>query len=268
MSNLSRIAGSFVIVLGAYCAYAMTVVPLIEPSEDVRRRVETTSQDTRLAQTVVDRQAADLARLFPPGTLQIEEPIILQNDRVKLLIGGYEPDREGNMVMTPCAIVFLPEADDPTAPERFERAVVLEAPEGAVLEFDEPFDIGRASMGQPVGGRLRGPVTIRGAGRPGTPDDDLLIVTSNVYLDLRRNNRRIWTREAVQFRYGPHFGAGRDLQIHLLPGDDADIKQESGQGPKIAGLELFELAHLERLHLSLPDRDASADAGPLLTAEP
>ncbi|NLE36852.1 MAG: hypothetical protein GX621_02375 [Pirellulaceae bacterium] len=242
------------IVLGAYCAYAMTVVPLIEPSEDVRRREDTGSQDTRAAQNAVNRQAADLARLFPPGTLQIEDPIILQNDRVKLLIGGYEPDRDGNMVMTPCAIVFLPEGDDPMSSERFDRAVVLEAPQGAVLEFDEPFELGRTSMGQPVGGRLLGPITIRGAGRPGTLDDDLLIVTSNVQLDLRRNNRRIWTRDAVQFRYGPHFGSGSDLQILLLPGDDADIKQESGQGPKIAGLELFELNRLDRLHLRLPDR--------------
>ena len=141
-------------------------------------------------------------------------------------------------------MIFKPDEPGLSETERLRRAMVLEAPEGAVLEFDRPLDLRRADIGQLVRGELQGPITIRGAGNSPGPDDDLLVVTRDVEL----TERTVTTPHEVEFRLGPQHGRGRDMRITLLSRGG-----KQGHAPRIDGIESFELRHIERLHIE-PDR--------------
>ena len=90
--------------------------------------------------------------------------------------------------------------------------IILQAPEGAELEFDSRLDLTRFKIGRLIGGRLRGKVNIfRHASTPGGRDA-LEVVTSNVQLD----QQRIQTPHPVRFRFGQSYGSGQDLIISFL----------------------------------------------------
>ena len=252
MSRTLPVAASFAIVLVTYWAYSLVAVGLIEPTFDAAER------DGKSAGSipVVRNRTAELAPFFPPGSWELENPKILASDQVKLLIGDYEPQEDGSVKLSPCTILFTPGKATDSPATRREKTVILEAPDGAILKFDQPFDLGRAKIGALVGGRLLGQITIRGAGKPDDPDDDLLIVTHEVQL----TEEHIWTPHPVQFRFGPHFGQGREMHFRFLPGDESGVSSRGKHGPSMGGLESFELRHVERLRLEVPDKEVSADS--------
>jgi len=182
----------------------------------------------------------------------LTNPKILESDNVKLLMGGYRNLGDGRIRIQPCTIVFLPHGDDPDLQRRARNAVILQAPEGALLRFDQPLNLRRMKIGRLIAGSLEGRITIRSAGREPGAEDDLLITTRSVQL----TERSIWTAEPVYFSFGPHHGCGRELRITLIPGPKAGDGQS--HGPSVAGVESFELVHLERLHLELGSRQSSA----------
>jgi len=256
MTNLARIAGSFVIVLVVYGTYSVTAVPMIEPSLAAGQPATLPPGVGGGTPGGTNPQIAELDALFPPGSLRIENPKILQSDRVKLLIGDYQTDADGNVHIKPCAIILVPEPDGLTHDEQLRRAIVLEAPEGARLQFHDRFDLARLRIGRLESSRLKGPITIRSAGKTDSPDDDLWVVTRDVEL----SEELVSTRHPVRFRYGPHYGSGRGMRIRLLPGDSASSPGRGGQGPNVAGLESFELAQLDGLHLRVPPKSMALGA--------
>jgi hypothetical protein len=260
MPRLFRIGGSFAIVLSAYWAYALVAVPLIEPPAEPRPEEETGGWDPRIGNRPAAR-VRELADLFPKGAWELKNPKILESDRLKLLMQSYRNLGDGRVEITPCTLVFLPEqpADDPA--ERLRRAVVLEARQGAVLRFAEPIDPLRGKIGRPVGGELVGPITIRSQGQDPGPDDDLLIVTRDVEL----TQRHIWTSHAVDFRWGRSHGRGRRLHIELLEEKrSSDVDRDQ---PNIAGIKLFELREIERIHLELGKQKPASGAATPGTSE-
>ena len=112
--------------------------------------------------------------------------------------------------------------------------------------FDQPMDLSRAKIGRLMGGQLKGPVTIRSDWKEPGPEDDLLVTASG---DLQLTEQTITTPSPVEFRWGPHFGRGQDMVIKLLAGQPRAGKPDPG--PNVAGIESFELRHVERLHLDL-----------------
>ena len=152
-------------------------------------------------------------------------------------------------------MVFSPPADDEV--QRRRQAVILEAPHGAMLRFDRPLDLSQAKLGRLVGGELKGPVTIRSEGKQPGPEDDLLVTAAG---DLELTEQTVSTPSPVEFHWGPHFGRGHDMLIKLLPGQPLAGKEPSG--PNIAGIESFELRHVERLHLDMRQSTAPAAGKP------
>jgi hypothetical protein len=149
--------------------------------------------------------------------------------------------------------------------------MVLRAPQGAVLEFDEPLDLRQGRLAKLIGGSLRGQVTIRGT--PSTPDadDDIEIVTRDVELD----ELEVQTNEMVQFRYGRSSGSGRGMMAKLTPREGAPQQAvaakpgRSGrpagdQGPNIGGVDSIRLDRDVKMRLEgvagsfLPGREADA----------
>ncbi|HWA99653.1 MAG TPA: hypothetical protein VG713_14220 [Pirellulales bacterium] len=206
MKQIRRTAGSFAIVVAAYLVYALAVVPWIEP--------EITLSDalgSDLPQNYVDQQRQWLQSLFLEGDWERTSPKVLETSQGILLVKTYRNLPDGKMELRPCTVIFLPQ--DKTLPldEQRRRAIVMRAPDGAILQFDSGSDLRQAKVGKLVGGRLNGPVSIRSDNRQPGPDDDLLIHTSDVEL----HQQMVWTSRAVDFQLGPNRGRGRRLQINL-----------------------------------------------------
>lgn len=250
MNQLFRVIMSFAIVMVAYWAYALVVVPAISPSVDPENRDTVSSDMIEGAKGRAERQAQELSALFPPNSWEIvSKPKVLESDQAKLLVGDYTTQPDGHVLLKPCTIIFFPKEELHDAPLIERQAIILETPEGALLKFDRSFDLSRGQFGNLIGGSVKGPVTIRSEGKPNDPDDDLRIMTRDVQL----SEQWITTNEAVRFQYGKHSGSGRRMRIELEQEDkDARTKKKS-TGPQVKGMRSFQLRKVDYLRMLVPE---------------
>ncbi len=247
LNHIRRVISGFVIVVAAYWAYTVIAVPWIEPQ--VRRK--TTRADARTQAPSTNRYRAELSRLFPPGSWELDNPKVLKSEQATLLLQKYRTLPNGRLELKPCTVVFyLSKAE---REDNRRRTLILQAPEGAVLAFDGPLNLRQANMGsaiRPIGGQLVGPVRIRSTGLQPS-NSDLQIDTSNVQI----TQQRILTREAVTFQMGPNRGSGRDLMLTLSEkATEGNVKDRL-----LGGLKIVELQHLESLQLQLQGDIFSSD---------
>ena len=259
MQRLLRIAGSLAIVVIAYRAYSLLVVSWIEPSIDPNHAQAITLEQRDAGKKLVEKQMEQLQGLFPPDAWELKNPKILESEtnNAKLLLQDYQNLGDGQVAIPRCTIVFTPPGPADDEAQRRRQSIILEVPHGAVLKFDGAIDLSRAKLGRLMGGQLKGPVTIRSDWKEPGPEDDLLVTA---FGDLQLTEQTISTPSPVEFRWGPHFGRGQDMVIKLLSGQSQPGKQEPG--PNVAGIESFELRHVERLHLDLGQTPSSPAGKP------
>jgi hypothetical protein len=239
--EVKRAATTLVILLTSYWLYVSLIVPVIEPP--VRPRSLTATAEDITTPTVV-RYHEELTHLFPADAWETKSPKVLRNRDTLLLFQDYAPQEDGTIKIFPCTVVLR----DEEAGEKGDASVlILQAPEGAVLQLNRPVDLRGAQLGQPVAGRLLGRIEIHSPGRAdGT--GKLHVVTSNVQI----NPARLWTPNEVEFRYDRNVASGRDLMIKLLPSQS----DESGDSPVgWAGIRSIELVRLHQLHLEIESQD-------------
>jgi len=164
---------------------------------------------------------------------------------MRLLFKDYQSLPDGRVNLVPCTLVVLSDrnraADGPPG-----RTIVMRAPQGAVLEFDEPLDLRQGRLARLIGGSLRGQVTIRGTPSAPGAEDDIEIVTRDVELD----ELEVRTGEMVQFRYGRSSGSGRGMVASLMPrAGDRSGGGPLGQGPNIGGVDSIRLDRDVRMRL-------------------
>lgn len=106
----------------------------------------------------------------------------------------------------PFAIVFA----DSYGRGKAKRPITMVAKDGAQIDFSSGFKDGDFEVGRITSGRLMGWVRIEGP-------DNLLIIGRTFHID--EANRRIWSDDIVRFRYGPHRGRGRGVEITLSSDD-------------------------------------------------
>ncbi|MBI2826811.1 MAG: hypothetical protein HYX69_19225 [Planctomycetia bacterium] len=242
-----RIVGSFLLIFGIYWAYALAAVPLIEPPADPRPAFEEDPEGYYYARGVLEMQRAALSAWFKPGDWELSSPKVIESPRGKLLLRDYQVLEDGRVLIRPCTMIFLPEGEFTSEDERNRRALILQAPEGAKLEFDTPVDLKQAKLGKLVAGELLGPVTIRSDQRSAGPEDDVWIATR----DVKLIGDRIGTPHAVDFRVGPNQGSGRELEIQLAP---STKPRANSPAPNFGGVHTFTLKHDVRMRL-YPGRD-------------
>ena len=121
---------------------------------------------------------------------------MLESRQMRLLFKYFHELPDGRVQLVPCTLVVLPDRNRGTAAGGAGRTIVLRAPQGAALEFDEPLDLRQGRLARLVGGSLRGPVTIRGTPTSPGSEDDVEIVTRDVELD----ELEVRTGEMVQFQ--------------------------------------------------------------------
>lgn len=249
---LQRYASALAIVLIAFSAYALLAVPRIEPAVRLQTSTPLTELPSADTQARMDKHRQKLAHLFPAGGWQLAQPKVLETEHGTLLFKDYKPLEDGRIELKPLSLILYagkPAATTGLRPAAPPRPMVLNAPDGAVLQFDGTTDPSRADFGRLMGGLLAGEITITSPATSASANDALSITTRNVQLD----ERRVWTPHAVNFRYGASYGSGRDLVITLL----ATEKDGGGKstGPSFEGVKSLELVHLEKLHL-----EAAGDA--------
>jgi len=232
--RLGRTLRVFLIALAAAGFYRLAVVPWVEPRlEDKASTLELSPEQAAAIRARADQRLAALGDVFPEGSWERDEPIVLESRQMRLLFKQYHSLPDGRVNLVPCTLVMLPDRNRTAGGERGGRTLVMRAPQGAVLEFDEPLDLRQGRLAKLVGGSLRGQVTIRGTPSSEAADDEIEIVTRDVELA----ELEIRTTDMVQFRYGRSTGSGRALVAALLPKPGGP----GAQSPNIGGVESIRL---------------------------
>ena len=162
MVRIVRIAVSFAAVFCAYLAYAALAVPLIEPpaeEPDVGRgRPARAGQSSRES----SRWRQELAELLPAALAARQMAVGKGQDpaparQLQLVFWEYETRAAAaRCEIRPCVIIYTPERTRRAAETSLRQAVVLEAPDGAMLEFDEPLNLSSMKVGRLKGGSSTG----------------------------------------------------------------------------------------------------------------
>jgi hypothetical protein len=260
--RLGRTARVFLVVFAMAGFYRLAVVPWVEPTAgDSIAAVELSPEQAAAIRARADRRLAALGDVFPEGSWERNDPIMLESRQMRLLFQDYHSLPDGRVNLVPCTLVVLPDRNRVVDGRNEGRTIVLRAPQGAVLEFDEPIDLRQGRLAKLVGGSLRGAVTIRGTPTKPDAEDDIEIVTRDVELA----ELEVRTNEEVQFRYGRSSGSGRGLVAALMPRPGA-----SEHGPNIGGVDTIRIDRDVRLRLEgfdggiLPgqERDPAPEALP------
>jgi len=237
---------AFLAVAICYVLYDTLVVPRIEPLSKLDA-VSTTPVPRATATEFRLMQQQLLRTWFGPDDWEITQAAkILQTPQGILVLQHYQPMPDGALHLFPCTLIFLPRGDQVPA-ETQSEAMILRAPEGAVLRFDRPVNLAENDVGRPVGGRLPGPVTIVSAGKSAGPEDDLHLATR----DLELNQDRVTTSAEVQFHYGPQQGRGTGLTLELLKSEQS-----------YAGIRVLQLQKAVSFQLQRPEKTTGAEVLP------
>lgn len=250
LAHFSRIGGSFLIVVIAYWLYALVAVPLIEPEAPEHLSNIVTDEQIELARIMQLQQVRDLGMWFSPDDWEIKEAksnMTLETPQGKLLLRRYHNLPDGSVKIEPCSMIFVPEGTLESEQDRKRRAIVLRSPEGAILEFDEPFDPKKGKIGKLVGGQLLGNVDIHSDQRSPGPEDDLRINTRDVVL----KENVVSTPHPLVFRLGPNWGKGRRLRMTLASKGKGQIDTSPAKegGPNVGGVTWFELTEEVELQI-------------------
>ncbi|MEX2176104.1 MAG: hypothetical protein WD872_17210 [Pirellulaceae bacterium] len=231
MLSLKRYFSALAVVLTMLTAYALGVAPWLVPPPIVRK----SPMAPRGPVLPSAETQHDLERLFSPGSWERDNPKIVETDGCTLLVKDYKPTPEGTLELTPCTVIFYtaPEGD----PQR--RPIVLQAAQGAIIQFDQPLNLALAKFGKLVAGKLPGEIVIFSPETSPGAGDALHLTTR----DIRIEKRRVFTPSDVDFRFGESHGRGNELEIALLPKDPEDAN--SG----IGGIRSLTLRRIDRLHV-------------------
>lgn len=233
------------VCLGAAIAYRATVVPLLRPAA---------GEAVAVHESTVEITGPDMSGMFPADSWQLGRPKVLQASWGVLLFEHWEQVAPDRWQVKPVSVVLSREndgtgfassaaaADQP----RDGSTVIMDAPEGAIIEFAEPLNM--LSGGSPPikGGQLVGPVHIYNEPSPEYADKALDLRARNVRID----SRQIRTVEAIDLRVSGARISGRDLTIHLAGG--GTIPTGDNDSP-LSVLDSMELIYLDDLSIPLPE---------------
>ena len=171
--------------------------------------------------------------------------MILKCDRAKLLLQNYDNLGDGRVEIHPCTIVFPYEGPAESEAQRHRQTIILEAPDGAVLQFDQPW----TSAGQKWDGWWAGNSRARSPsaaiGRSPAPKTTCWSPPATFGLPSRPSPRRTRSSSA-----GDRISAAaRTWSSSSWPARPS--RATATGGPNVAGIESFEIRHVERLHLDL-----------------
>lgn len=233
--RLRRTGTVLAAVLAAFWTYALAVAPWIDPPT----RTELVSDQP----VGSGGSSRDFSKLFPPGSWELKRPKVLETDQGTLLFDDYRTEPSGALRLTRCSLISHLASGEGADRKESDRLLVMQASDGALLEFDKPLNLARGEFGDFVRGRLLGDIRIFSPASDDEADDALLVVTRNVQIEPQR----IWAPNSVEFHYGPHRVSGRDLSIQLSKPSSTDDSQDLAVGQ----IQSVELVHVDQVKLLL-----------------
>lgn len=235
---------AFAAIVAAYKAYFLLAVPWMEPPIARKESTHVTSEDVNRANQAATKYQRLLANYFPKDHWsQLRPPKVIagSNEQMMLVLDDYDRHDDGRVEIQRFAVLIFPTAlRDGVAPR---DAIVLEAPQGAKLQFDV-FRPERGEIGRITRGEFPGPITIRSDMQEPGPEDDLLVETA----DLSMNTKLLYSSSPVRFRMGRNVGGGSELEIRFM---DDDHSQAGDSGLKFPGIEGLEIRRDVRARLFL-----------------
>ena len=234
LTRLTHAAIAFAVTAVLYQTYAVTVVPLVEPPAAAEMPFDPSTLLVATGRADLSlKHKALLASYFAADHWCFAPTVrIVENGEVTILLDRYEETDSGQVTIPQFAAIYFPHGRHPGGAPPTD-AVIMESSAGATLQLDR-------QVGQMVGfgkiqfGQLKGDVVIRSdMDQPG-PQDDLRIVTKDIYM----NEERILTPEAVEMRWGDHLAHGRELEIHFLPAESARHDAAGNLYGKLESLEI------------------------------
>ncbi len=232
-------------IIVAYQAYVLTAVPWIEPTLAWSAVSEVSDDEVERAGDSVTRYQRVLAAYFSRDHWsQTRPPKVIENETgsVMFVLDDYHRHDDGRVDLTHFALLMFPTPrQQSVVPPR--DAIILEAPQGARLQFDKNFRPERGEISEIQRGEFPGKITIRSDMQLEGPDDDLVIETT----DLQMNSKLLYTPNEVRFRLGPNVGGGRELEIRLLEEETSKARA----GLKVSSVDSLEIRRDVRLRLFL-----------------
>jgi hypothetical protein len=225
-------------ILVAFAAYQILAVPYLEP-----RRQETENRWIPKEEPM-SFGSTWWERYFLDGAWQRQNPLVIEREECILLYQKREQISDTRWRFTPLTIVVPQRANDGA-----QRAIFIENPQGAEIQFKKPFDWVSGNPPPIVSGQLLGEIKIYAPADASSNAGELLIETR----DMRIDRRQVWTTEAIRMQIGNSQIEGRYLSIYL----DRDLLSE--QPPTTAsdpspfpGLDYLELFYVDRVDMALP----------------
>lgn len=248
-ARITRSLIAFGVVFVVYQAYALIVVPLVEPAGVRASSFRPTVPDRA---NPVDKYQDILASYFDKEHWSLAgKPKVIETGQLMLVIEDYRRDNRGRVDLTKCAVVAFPTPRQAgSAPPR--DAVIIEAEGGARLQFDSDFNPSRGRIGRIVSGQFPGKIIIRSDMNEPGEEDDLRIETREMWMDTER----IFTPNEVEFHLGGNHLEGRKMDITLLQ-EEFQRPGEGGLG--FGGVEQLEIFHVEKMELQVGNLSLSED---------
>ncbi len=202
--GLGPIISRYLIALAAtgiaYGLYGSLIAPIIEgtPQPVIPKTPEHINSRPGL------EIRSEIRSLFPKDAWEVNPCKILETRQGKILFQDYHPRDDGSVELKPLSMVIQPSAPkEHSDGSEIPPPIVLRAPEGAVLRFENPLtltgDIGKLQRGQFIG-----EVQIYRKASSAEKDDSFSLVTQNIQI----SSERIFTLYETSFRFGKSYGRG------------------------------------------------------------
>ena len=246
-SRMIFVATCTVAVLTIFSLYSFVVVPMILPAKE---------RSELIFDPIEENQDSALWEIlnFPEDSWIFDKPGMISFSDGAGSIFWKDSEFHGNnqVQVSPCVILWFPNNHkELPLQEKYRQAIVLEAANHALLEFDGPISVITGVTPQLTRGQLNGIVTIRSQMKKPDTSDDIELVTSDVLFDFNR----IQTRQQVDFRFGPNLGRGRNLTIEMANTDES----QKGEMPNT--IKRIELQELDVLRLYVANDDLNYSTG-------
>ncbi|MAT71953.1 MAG: hypothetical protein CMJ58_20815 [Planctomycetaceae bacterium] len=254
--RLIRAVVAFVVTAAMYQGYVLAVAPIVDPPPAVRPDNSHADADVLTGgQDMAAKYQQQLAGYFPAGHWSSQAaPWVLENGQTMIVLSDFKR-QDAQIIARRCAMLLFPSGRNPGG-QPARDVIIMEPSGGAVLEGQNAGDGPAVGFGKLERAWLNGTVTIRSDMREAGPADDLLLTTREIYI----NRDLIRTDERVEMRLGPHFGAGRGLEIRLLEQKGGNPADNDSLVGRFESLEITDQVSLEIVPgaLSMPGDESSS----------
>ncbi|MEI8212317.1 MAG: hypothetical protein WCI02_09215 [Planctomycetota bacterium] len=223
----------------AFAIYSALVVPRLEPT------IKPATAKWVHHQTPLNTGLQWWESFFLEDSWQRRSPLIIEREQCILLYQEREQLTDTRWRFKPLTIV-IPQSSGANGNK---RAIFIENPKGAEIQFKSAFDW---TSGQPppvVNGQLIGDIKIYSPADEATGSGELLIETQ----DMRIDKRQIWTDKQIKMKLGDSYVEGRYLSIFMdqdLLAENSTQSVTKSESP-FHGLDYLQLFYVDRVHMNL-----------------